>query len=305
MIKTLENIAIEHGDRLKVIPADRLKDLQRIIKDFKEQEELNGFLKWVVDDLYQFEPIQESFKVKSIILIAVQHPFYAKVDFHRNGQKKTFFSLVWPDFNKTEAYIKDFTEKNGYSVIRAENLPLKRLGVECGLAQYGRNNITYIDGFGSNFSYIAFFSDIEAEHDDWGGVRNAKICSTCNLCVDICPTSAIRKDRFLIDTQRCLAYMNEAPGDFPDWLPADVHHTLYDCLICQRTCPMNKNQTHKVDDSISFSEEETDMLLEGKPIDDFSVQLKEKVYKLGLNECYQAIPRNLKVLFDLSEGLSE
>lgn len=68
---------------------------------------------------------------------------------------------------------------------------------------------------------------------------------------------------------------------------------------------MNKNQIDKVIDPISFSEEETGMLLEGEPIDNFPQQLKEKVNMLGLNECYQAIPRNLKVLFDLSDSLLE
>ncbi len=305
MKRTLENIAVEHGDRLRIISADRLKELEEIITDFKKQEELNGFQTWIVDKLYKFEPTQAQFNVKSIILIAVHHPFYAKVDFYKNGQKKTFLSLVRPEFDKTEAYISEFAGKNGYSIMQAENLPLKRLGVHCGLAEYGRNNITYIDGLGSNFSYMAFFSDIEVEEDTWSEVNNAKLCSTCRLCIDICPTGAILKDRFLIDNQRCLSCINEVPGDFPDWIPVAVHHTLYDCLICQRACPMNKNQLDKVADSIAFSEDETSMLLEGKPLDTFSVQLKEKVYKLGLDEWYQAIPRNLKVLFDLSGSLSE
>jgi len=305
MNRTLENIAVNHGDRLRVISVNRLRDLEGIIKDFRAQEELNNFQAWIIDDLYQFEPIQAHFKVNSIILIAVHHPFYAKVDFYRKGRKKTFLSPVRPDFEKTEAYIKDFAEKNGYNVIRAENIPLKRLGVHCGLAEYGRNNITYIDGLGSNFSYLAFFSDMEAQYDSWREVANARLCNTCNLCIDACPTDAIRKDRFLIDNQRCLSFINESPGDFPDWIPANVHHTLYDCLICQRTCPMNKMQLNKVVDNISFSEEETDMLLEGNPIDGFPVQLKEKVYKLGLDVWYQAIPRNLKVLFELSECAQE
>ncbi len=305
MKKTLENIAIEQGYRIKVISAERLKELQEIIADFKSQEKLNDFQSWIVDKLYRYEPGQAHFNVKSIILIAVPHPFYAKVDFYRNGHKKTFLSLVRPDFDKAEGYIKGFAVENGYSLVQAENLPMKRLAAHCGLAEYGRNNITYIDGLGSNFSYMAFFSDMEVEQDTWSEVHNAMLCSTCHLCIDVCPTDAISKDRFLIDNERCLSCINEVPGDFPDWIPSAAHHTLYDCLICQRACPMNKKQLDKVVDSISFSEEETSMLLDGKPIDTFSEQLKEKVYSLGLDEWYQAIPRNLKVLFDFSDRIPE
>lgn len=49
----------------------------------------------------------------------------------------------------------------------------------------------------------------------------------------------------------------------------------------------------------TFSEEETNMLLDGKPIDSFSEEFKAKVYMLGIDKWYEAIPRNLKTLFEL------
>jgi epoxyqueuosine reductase len=113
-----------------------------------------------------------------------------------------------------------------------------------------------------------------------------------------CPTGAIRKDRFLIDNQKCLSFVNESPGEFPDWIPVIAHHTLYDCLICQRICPMNYQQVDNINECISFTEEETYMLLDGKPINTFSEELKTKIYILGIDEWYKAIPRNLKTLFE-------
>lgn len=299
MASKIEMIALEHGDRLKVISIDHLKDLSETITIFKEQEELNDFQRWIVNELYQFETYEEDFKINSIILVAIQHPFYAKVDFFKDGKKKTFLSLVRADFNKTEEYVKKFVEKNGYSIKVANNLPLKRLGSHSGLAKYGRNNITYVDGLGSNFSYAAYFSDMICEEDNWGEAKNADTCNKCNLCIENCPTGAIRKDRFLIDNQKCLSAVNEVPGEFPTWVPVAAHHTLYDCLICQRICPMNHKQQNNVIDSISFSEEETDMLLAGRPIDTFSDESKTKIYFLGMNDWYEAIPRNLKTLFEL------
>lgn len=299
MNSEFEKVAIEYGDRLKVISIEHLKELREIIENFKEQEELNDFQKWIINELYQFETPIEDFKVNSIILIAIHHPFYAKVDFHKDGKKKTFLSLVRSDFNKTEEYLRKFVEGNGYSIKVAKNLPMKRLGIHSGLAKYGRNNITYVDGLGSNFSYAAYFSDMMCKEDTWGEVKNAVSCNKCNLCIENCPTGAILEDRFLIDNQKCLSCINEIPGEFPAWIPITAHHTLYDCLICQRICPMNYEQADNVLEGISFSQEETNMLLDGKPIDTFSEEFKTKVYMLGINEWYEAIPRNLKTLFEL------
>lgn len=297
MNKELENTAMEHGDRIKIIAIEHLKDLKELIDFFKEEEELNDFQKWIVNDLYQFEIPEYDFKINSVILMAIHHPFYARVTFKKDGIKKTFLSLVRSDFTEAETYLTEIVEKKGYSLKTAERLPLKRLGVHSGLAKYGRNNITYIDGLGSNFSYAAYFSDMICKEDSWGELRDAEPCNNCNRCVESCPTGAIRKNRFLIDNQRCLSCINEVSGEFPQWLPLSVHHTLYDCLICQRVCPMNSKQSTSVIDNIAFTEEETKMLLEGKPINNFTKDLQDKVFLLGLDEWYDAIPRNLKVLF--------
>lgn len=298
MVSEFEKVAIEHGDRLKVISIKHLNELMAIFQDFKDKEELNDFQKWIVNKLYQFELPEEDFKVNSIILIAIHHPFYAKVDFHKEGKKKTFLCLVRSDDIKTETYLRKFLDGKGNYIKPAKNLPMKRLGTHSGLAKYGRNNITYIDGLGSNFSYAAYFSDMICEEDTWGEMNSAEYCNKCNLCIKNCPTGAIRKDRFLIDNQRCLSCINEAPGEFPAWIPLDAHHMLYDCLICQRVCPMNFEQIDNVIDNISFTEEETDMLLAGKPINTFSKGFRAKIYMLGINDWYKAIPRNLKTLFE-------
>lgn len=79
-------------------------------------------------------------------------------------------------------------------------------------------------------------------------------------------------------------------------IPITAHHTLYDCLACQHICPMNSEQKEKIIEDIFFTEEETNMLLEGKSIDSFSADFKSKVYMLGIDQWYEAIPRNLKVL---------
>ena len=64
---------------------------------------------------------------------------------------------------------------------------------------------------------------------------------------------------------------------------------------------MNKKHVNNVMESVRFCEDETDMLLSGGHFDAFPHALKQKSKMLGLNNWLDAIPRNLKILFELSE----
>ncbi|MDQ2087997.1 4Fe-4S double cluster binding domain-containing protein [Herbivorax sp. ANBcel31] len=298
MNELLSKEAKKHGDILTIVSSHRLNDLKNEIDLFAKSEKLNNFQKWIVNEMYNYDIPNSNLLINSIILIAISHPFYADVIFIKEGKEYFGKCFVALNFDETDKYLRMFLEEHGFQAIRANNLPLKRLGVQSGISEYGRNNITYIDGMGSNFSLVAYFSDMPCENDIWRSSVTAKRCNNCNICLDNCPTGAIRNDSFLIDNQKCLSAMNEVPGDFPDWLPTSVHHTCYDCLRCQEKCPMNIGHTDKIAECIIFSEQETEMLLKGRPIEELSEDMKQKILFLGLDQWYDAIPRNIKVLMN-------
>lgn len=301
MIELLRQEALEHGDKLQVIPIKRLQSIKKEIEAFKEKEDLNGFQKWIVNDLYKFDVPTAGFAIRSMVLVAVPHPSYAQVEFVRQGKKYNFVSLVMSDLDRTERYLSDFLAPRNCHTRSASGLPLKRLAVKSGLAVYGRNNICYVEEMGSFFSLVAYFSDIPCDRDNWMEMRQADRCTNCRVCFNSCPTGAIRDDRFLIDNERCLSYFNEGPGEFPAWIPLSAHHCLYDCLKCQISCPMNKEYVNNVIGPIEFNEDETDLLLSGSPFDQFSPDLKQKSTKLGLYQWPDAIPRNLRTLLEASD----
>jgi len=301
MIELLKQKARVHGDKLQIIPIQRLQNLKDEIEAFKENEDLNGFQTWIVTGLYRFDVPEVGFTIRSVILIAIPHPAYATVEFTRQGKKYTFLSLVMSDFDNTEKYLNDFLASKNYHATPAPNLPLKRLAVKSGLAVYGRNNICYIEEMGSCFSFAAYFSDMPCDHDNWIEMRRADMCTHCRVCLNNCPTGAIREDRFLIDNERCLSYFNEAAEDFPEWIPLSAHHCLYDCLKCQINCPMNKKHVNNVIGPIKFDEDETDILLAGSPFEAYPPDLKQKAKTLGLHQWPAGLPRNLRVLFELSD----
>ncbi len=302
MINELKQEAMLHGDKLQVIPIKRLQSIKNEIDVFKENEDLNGFQNWIVNDLYKFEVPMLEFTIKSIILIAVPHPAYANVELTRQGKKYNVLSLAASDIDNTEKYLKDFLVTKKFHIEGTSSLPMKRLAAQSGLAVYGRNNICYVEGMGSCFSFVAYFSDIPFDNDEWTEMRHAETCTKCKVCLNNCPTGAIRAERFLIDNERCLSYFNEMAAEFPQWIPKSAHHCIYDCLKCQIKCPMNKEYVNNVIGPIKFSEDETEMLMQGRTYDEFSPELKQKSNLLGLHRWPDGIPKNLRVLFELSES---
>lgn len=298
MVKKLKQEALAQGYRLQVIPVERLQDLKDGINEFKSEYELNSFQQWIVNDMYQLSTPEADFPIRSILLLALPHPSYAKVEFYQAGTRYQFKCHVMSDFDHAKQYLQNMLEPEGYHMIPAPDLPMKRLAASSGLAEYGRNNICYVEGMGSNLLFDAYYSDLPAEDIPWSAPKNSATCSGCSICIKACPTGAIRKDVFLINNKICLSCLNEMPDPFPEWLPTSVHHTLYDCLRCQEGCPMNRDFLESYIGPIIFNEEETNAILAGSPYDSFDSSLKEKSDLLGMTQWLAAIPRNLRILMD-------
>jgi epoxyqueuosine reductase len=298
LLKPLCEKALLQGEKITIIPVERLQSMGREIALFSETEDLNDFQKWIVDRLYRFELPEAEFTIRSILLIAIPHPAYARVEFTRQGRRYDLVSLVMADFDTAEKELQDVLASRNFHLKPAACLPLKRLAVQSGLAVYGRNNICYTGGMGSFFSLAAYYSDLPGEDDEWMEMRHAGPCVSCRICFNNCPTGAIRADRFLIDNERCLSYLNERPDDFPEWLPRSVHHCVYDCLKCQLGCPMNQEYANHSIGPVKFDQDETELLLSPNRFEAVSPEFQAKSKRLGFHHWPAGIARNLRILFD-------
>jgi epoxyqueuosine reductase len=292
------DIPFQHGEQYRILHPSILKGVEAELRAFRESARLNGFQRWIVDDLYQFSLPETTFTVASILLVAIPHPMFSDVTFAHGGRTYRCVSLVSSDFHGTWETVEKELARRGRHAREAKRLPLKRLAVQGGLARYGRNNITYIDGLGSNFSYRAFFTDLPPEVCDLQPVQTAERCERCRACLNACPLGAIQADSFLIDNERCLSYFNESGDPFPGWVPPAVHHSLYDCIRCQIVCPMNRDHKDDKGKDIHFTEEEVRFLLAGTPFEEYPAGLKEKGGYLGLDQWPDGIAINIRTLIE-------
>lgn len=304
IVESFQQEVVAHGDKCRIVPAGRLKDLRQDIEDFRNNGHLNGFQKYIVNNMYQFDLPSCGFEVRSIVVIASPVPSYANVVFNWQNRKIPVIGLARSYDGKADAAtatkqcLTGLLESTGYHLSEAPQLPLKRLAVRSGLAAYGRNNICFVDGMGSFLTLVAYLSNLEPVDDNWYSIRQIDSCANCTACLSNCPTGAILKDRFLINNERCLSYFNESSDDFPEWLPKSVHHCLYDCLMCQNICPANKEYINNVVGPVEFDERETNLLLSGEPMAKFPPDLEHKAKFLGMDRWIDAIPRNLKILLE-------
>jgi epoxyqueuosine reductase len=117
--------------------------------------------------------------------------------------------------------------------------------------------------------------------------------------VENCPTSAIPytpEENFVIDAGKCIPLYNEIKGEFPSWINPDAHNALMGCMRCQLKCPANSETVKLTEKFEAVSEEETNMILEGKSDKILLESLTKKLRRACSMEFLPILKRNLKVL---------
>ena len=290
---------------IQVVSINHLEELKKDIEILRSSDLFSDLINTITNDFYSFVLPDAPFKINSIIIVASPKPL-VEVKFNLKDKTISLLHHTYVNVDKTtdiKNNIDEILNSKGYHLIETASLPQKLLAVRSGLAKYGRNNITYVDGMGSLLELTTFYSDILCTDDNWQEVQQMDLCKTCSVCVNICPTAAITKERYLIKAERCLTYLNEfiwpMLKDFPSWLDKSAHNCIHGCILCQVHCPQNRRFTDNIVGTIEFNDEETLMLLEGKSVKELPKDLLLKLKKLNLADDYfDLLSRNLKVLID-------
>ncbi len=297
MTKELYSQLERHSYKGKIRPVEHLDELKNDIR----ARHRNGLFdeEFYEEDLtfFDFEIPRSLPEAKSLIVVAAFQP-QIKISFLWNGE--SFPLIVPPTYSySTDRNVKGLLERllqpEGYHLTESA-LPLKLLAVHSGLAQYGKNNISYANGFGSFYRLAAFFTDFPSLEDNWGELRTLERCDKCPACTNACPTGAISSDRFLLYAERCITFHNERREKFPKWLNPTWHNSLVGCLHCQKCCPLNKDFVKVFEERETFDHDETALLLQGMTRDKIPPETVRKLERLDIIEYLDELPRNLSVL---------
>jgi len=309
VLKKLYSTLEERGLKGRVVSIRRLQDLQDEMEGrhahglFDEefyQEGLSFFSYRSPDDLPT---------AASLIVVAAPRP-QTNVSFTWKG--KTLTLILPPTYlgcleisRQIGGLLTEWLAPEGYRAASAK-LPRKLLAVRSGLAQYGRNNISYIPGMGSFFQPTVFYSDLPCEEDTWREPSMMDACRDCQVCQSKCPTGAITSERFLLRAEKCLVFHNERPADFPfpHWIDPTWHNCLVGCMLCQQFCPENKAFLERFEGNEAFSKKETALLLRGASPEQLPATTRAKLERLGLLDYLEIMPRNLGVFLGATTGNS-
>jgi epoxyqueuosine reductase len=250
---------------------------------------------------FDFSCHQKLPDARSLIIVTVPQP-QIKVTFLR--EDKSYPVVIPPTYysaidNDVADLLKTVLEPQGYQLQKVR-LPEKLLSVRSGLAQYGKNNITFVKGMGSFQRPVVFISDYPCEEDSWGNATVLEHCENCSACMKACPTKAIVSDRFQLYAERCLTFHNERSEAFPQWLSPSWHNCLVGCMICQKVCPANKEVVKWIEAGATLDHDETHFILEGVPKERLPRGTLEKIKRQGMMPYYDVLRRNLKALIEKS-----
>jgi len=104
-----------------------------------------------------------------------------------------------------------------------------------GLGWYGKNSNILLPGRGSLFVLGSVITTAELSPS----APVPEQCGACRRCLDGSPTGAIISAG-VVDARRCLAWLVQADGDFPEEFRESLGDRIYGCDDCQEVCPPNR-----------------------------------------------------------------
>jgi epoxyqueuosine reductase len=125
----------------------------------------------------------------------------------------------------------------GYRVF-SDSAPVMEveLAAKAGIGWRGKHTLLLSRDAGSWFFLGEIYCDVPLPLDSPEKDR----CGTCQKCIDICPTQAIRGP-YQLDARRCISYLTiEHKSAIPEELRPLIGNRVYGCDDCQLVCPWNR-----------------------------------------------------------------
>lgn len=212
------------------------KELEAYFCGRKEKGLINEFEEQDIEK--RINPFLLMEKGKTIISLA----FPYKYDGYNSN--KTGFSLYTYglDYHRVVKNYLDkicrFIEELGGEAIGfvdSNPLPERYIAYISGLGFIGKNNNLITKNYGSFVFLAEVITSLELEEDK----PIESQCGECDLCIKVCPTSAIIEEENQGNCNQCLSYITQKKHIEDYWFDK-LKGRVFGCDTCQMVCPYNK-----------------------------------------------------------------
>lgn len=287
------------GFKARMVAATHLPELRDQIQSLREAELIDRELYRQGLSFFRFDYAAELPAVRSLLIVALPEPVIrVRLEWHGQARGVVIPPIYSPHGDRQlDAVLQTVLGGAGYHFLRAQ-LPLKLLAVRSGLAEYGRNNVSYIAEWGSYYRLKAFVTDLDCQQDRWQPASRMRACDGCQACLANCPTKCIDPGRELIHAERCLTFFNESADPFPEWVDPSWHNAAIGCMACQSVCPQNTGRGHWQESADSLSSREVELLVAGCDFGQLPERLSRWLTEWQLVGDYRSgvLSRNLRAL---------
>lgn len=124
--------------------------------------------------------------------------------------------------------------------IAVDSLPFREKvwAVRAGIGWQGKNTLVINKEYGSWLFLGGLLTTLDLDPGPVNEVPDN--CGSCTLCIEACPTGAL-KDQGILDARVCISYLTiEHDGIIPAPLRDQLSGWIYGCDVCQNVCPWNQ-----------------------------------------------------------------
>ena len=152
---------------------------------------------------------------------------YARYEDYHTFIRQKLLELV--EFIKSTA-----SEEMRYKIfVDSSTLAERSIAVKAGLGFIGKNQMLINPQLGCQILLGEIITNLKLQSDK----SVAKNCATCSLCIEACPTGALRNDG-KFDASRCINYLTiECKDQIPPELAEKFNDRLFGCEKCILVCP--------------------------------------------------------------------
>ncbi len=154
---------------------------------------------------------------------------------------KDYHKVVKKKLKELYAYIKLIAgDVQGRYFVDSAPVMERDWAKRAGLGWTGKNTLLINPKKGSYFFLAEIICDLELVYDS----PMKDYCGTCTRCIEACPTDAIAKDGYILDSSKCISYLTiELKDEIPKAFEGHMDNWMYGCDICQQVCPWNRFST--------------------------------------------------------------